>query len=186
MKMKDLGKDCESILVSEEEIASICDRLAKEITADYEGSGRDLIFVVILKGSLMFAADLIRRVPLASTIEFMKVSSYGARTESSGFIQVHLDLHRDVTGADVIVLEDIVDSGRTLEKLSALLSERGAHSVRTCTLLDKPDRRAVNYNPDYVGRTIPDAFVVGYGLDYDEKYRNLPFVGILSPSVYEK
>lgn len=184
--MKDLAKDCESILVSEEEIASICDRLAGEITADYADSGRDLIFVVILKGSIMFAADLIRRVQLPSTIEFMKVSSYGAQTESSGFIQVHLDLRRDVTGADVIVLEDIVDSGRTLEKLSALLSERGAHSVRTCTLLDKPDRRAVNYNPDYVGRKIPDAFVVGYGLDYDEKYRNLPFVGILSPSVYEK
>ena len=183
--MKDLAKDCESILVSEEELASVCDRLAAEITADYADSGRDLIFVVILKGSIMFAADLIRRVQLPSTIEFMKVSSYGARTESSGFIQVHLDLHRDVTGADVIVLEDIVDSGRTLEKLSALLSERGAHSVRTCTLLDKPERRAVNYNPDYVGRTIPDAFVVGYGLDYDEQYRNLPFVGILSPSVYE-
>lgn len=184
--MKDLSKDCESVLVSEAEIASICDRLAAEITADYANSGRELVFVVILKGSIMFAADLIRRVQLPSTIEFMKVSSYGAGTESSGFIQVHLDLLRDVSGADVIVIEDIVDSGRTLEKLSALLCERGANSVRTCTLLDKPDRRAVNYNPNYVGRQIPDAFVVGYGLDYDEKYRNLPYVGILSPSVYQK
>ncbi len=184
--MKELCQDCESILVSEEEIASICDRLAAQITADYAGSGRELVFVVILKGSVMFAADLIRRVQLPLTLEFMKVSSYGAQTQSSGFIQVHLDLLRDVGGADVIVVEDIVDSGRTLEKLSALLSERGAHSVRTCTLLDKPERRAVAYNPDYVGKQIPDAFVVGYGLDYDEKYRNLPYVGILRPSVYEK
>lgn len=181
-----LHKDCESVLVSQEELADICQRLGDQITAEYAQSDRELIFVVVLKGSIMFAADLIRCVTLPSLLEFMKVSSYGADTNSSGFIQVHLDLKRDVRGADVIVVEDIVDSGRTLEKLSGLLAERGAHSVRCCTLLDKPDRRAVQFHADYVGKVIPDVFVVGYGLDYDEKYRHLPYVGVLKPSVYEK
>ena len=181
-----LHEDCKSVLVSCEEIAEICQRLAKQIDEDYANSGRELVFVTVLKGSIMFAADLIRQVTLPSVIEFMKVSSYGAETNSSGFIQVHLDLKRDIRGADVIVIEDIVDSGRTLEKLTGLLSERGAHSVRCCTLLNKPDRRVVDFEADYVGKAIPDMFVVGYGLDYDEKYRHLPYVGELKPSVYEK
>jgi len=134
----------------------------------------------------MFATDLIRRIPLHCEMEFMKVSSYGKGTATSGFIQIHLDLKRDIKGADVIVIEDIIDSGRTLQKLQSLLSDRGAHSVKCCTLLDKPDRRQVDMHVDYVGMVIPDEFVVGYGLDYDEKYRNLPYVGILKPSVYEK
>ena len=183
--MKDLHKDCESVLVSEAELSQICDTLAKKITEDYAASDRELIFVVVLKGSVMFAADLIRRIPLSSSLEFMKVSSYGSDTNSSGFIQVHLDLKRDIRDADVIVVEDIVDSGRTLEKLTGLLAERGAHSVRCCTLLDKPDRRAVKFDPEYVGKKIPDVFVIGYGLDYDEKYRHLPYVGVLTPSVYQ-
>lgn len=183
--MKDLHKDCESVLVSEAELSQICDTLAKKITEDYAASDRELIFVVVLKGSVMFAADLIRRIPLSSSLEFMKVSSYGSDTNSSGFIQVHLDLKRDIRDADVIVVEDIVDSGRTLEKLTGLLAERGAHSVRCCTLLDKPDRRAVKFDPEYVGKKIPDVFVIGYGLDYDEKYRHLPYVGVLKPSVYQ-
>ena len=116
----------------------------------------------------------------------MKISSYGAETHSSGFIQVHLDLKRDVKDADVVVLEDIVDSGRTLEKLSHLLAGRGAHSVKCCTLLDKPERRQVEFNADFVGRVVPDVFVVGFGLDYNEKYRNLPYVGVLKPAVYQK
>ena len=118
-------------------------------------------------------------------MEFMKVSSYGAQTHSSGFIQVHLDLKRSVEGADVVIIEDIIDSGRTLEKLSGLLANRGAHSVRCCTLLDKPERRAVDYNADFVGKKIPDLFVVGFGLDFDEKYRNLPYVGVLKPELYQ-
>ncbi|MBQ8431871.1 MAG: hypoxanthine phosphoribosyltransferase [Clostridia bacterium] len=181
-----LEQDIELVLADEATLSGICDRLAAQITLEYQDSGRELIFVVILKGSVFFATDLIRRIPFATTMEFMKVSSYGKGTETSGFIQVHLDLKRDVKDADVIIIEDIIDSGRTLEKLTHLLADRGAHSVKCCTLLDKPERRQVAMDADYVGMEIPDAFVVGYGLDYDEKYRNLPYVGILKPSVYEK
>ena len=181
-----LDKDIESVLVNEQEIGEICDRLAREITERYRDSGRALILVTVLKGSVFFATDLIRRIPLACELEFMKVSSYGAATETSGFIQVHLDLKRDIKDEDVLVIEDIVDSGRTLKKLCSLLENRGAHSVACCTLLDKPERRQVKMDPEFVGRLIPDAFVVGYGLDYNEKYRNLPYVGILKPAVYGK
>lgn len=179
-------QDIEYILADEAKLNEICDRLAAQITAEFENSGRNLIFVTVLKGSVYFATDLIRRIPLKCEMEFMKVSSYGSGTSTSGFIQVHLDLKRDVNGADVIIIEDIIDSGRTLQKLSHLLEGRGAHSVRCCTLLDKPERRQANLNADYVGMEIPDKFVVGYGLDYDEKYRNLPYVGVLKPQVYEK
>lgn len=182
--MQNLHPDVERILADEEQIKAIVDRLAEQITKDYENSGRDLVFVVILKGSIFFATDLIRRIPLDSNIEFMKVSSYGAGTTTSGFIQVHVDLRRDVKDADVILIEDIIDSGRTLEKLSHLLANRGAHSVKCCTLLDKPERRQVPLMADYTGMEIPDEFVVGYGLDYNERYRNLPYVGILKRSVY--
>lgn len=184
--MYDFQKDIESVLADEAKLSEICDRLAAQITKDYENSGRDLVLITVLKGSVFFATDLMRRIPLKCEIEFMKVSSYGAGTETSGFIQVHLDLKRDVSGADVIIIEDIIDSGRTLQKLSQLMEGRGAHSVRCCTLLDKPERRQVDLRADYVGMEIPDAFVVGYGLDYDEKYRNLSYVGILKPSVYQK
>ena len=184
--MYEISRDIERVLVGKEELEDICDCLARQITEEYGDSPRDLVAVVVLKGSIMFATDLVRRIPRHVCLEFMKVSSYGAGTETSGFIQVHLDLKRDIRGADVIIIEDIVDSGRTLEKLSGLLANRGAHSVRCCTLLDKPERRQVNFNADYVGKSVPDVFVVGYGLDYDEKYRNLPYVGVLKPSVYEK
>ncbi len=184
--MYDFQEDIESVLADEQQLGEICDRLAAEITRDYENSSRDLIFVIVLKGSVYFATDLIRRIPLKCEMEFMKVSSYGAGTSTSGFIQVHLDLKREISGADVIVIEDIIDSGRTLEKLSQLFAGRGAHSVRTCTLLDKPERRQVKLDADYVGMEIPDRFVVGYGLDYNEKYRNLPYVGVLKPRVYSK
>ena len=185
--MQDMQKDIESILADEAKLAEICDRLAARITEDYRESDRDLVFVIILKGSVYFATDLIRRIPLRCEMEFMKVSSYGASTTTSGFIQVHLDLKRDVQGADVIVIEDIIDSGRTLEKLSHLLADRGAHSVRFCTLLDKPARRIpeLDIHADYTGFTIENEFVVGYGLDYKEVYRNLPFIGVLKPEVYE-
>ena len=184
--MYEISRDIERVLVGKEELEEICDRLAAQITAEYGDSPRDLVMVVVLKGSVMFATDLVRRIPRHVCLEFMKVSSYGAGTESSGFIQVHLDLKRDVRGADVIIIEDIVDSGRTLEKLSGLLANRGAHSVKCCTLLDKPERRQVNFNAEYVGKVVPDVFVVGYGLDYDEKYRNLPDIGVLDSRVYGK
>jgi len=183
--MSNLDNDVERVLVSREELEELCDRLANQITETYKDSNRDLVFVVILKGSAPFAMELFRRIPLDIRLEFMKVSSYGAGT-TSGFIQVHLDLKRDVKDADVLLIEDIIDSGRTLEKLSQLLANRGAHSVKCCTLLDKPSRRQVNLNADFVGKEIPDAFVVGFGLDYDEKYRNLPYVGILKREIYEK
>ena len=181
-----MEQDIEKILLDRAELNAVCDRLAKEITDAYRDSGRELIFITVLKGSMFFASDLISRIPLECEIEFMKVSSYGASTETSGKLQIHLDLKRDIYDADVLIIEDIIDSGRTLSLLSRMLSNRGAHSVKCCTLLDKPERRQVAFAADYVGTEIPDAFVVGYGLDYDEKYRNLPYVGILKPSVYSK
>ena len=182
-----LYNDCSSILVSEQEIAAICDRLAAEIQDTYKDSDRRLVMVVILKGSMPFAADLMKRLTLPIELEFMKVSSYGAGTKTSGEIKISLDLKRDdLQDIDLLVVEDIVDSGRTLFRLTQLLKNRNAHSVRTCTLLDKPSRREVDFVPDFCGTAIPDEFVIGFGLDYDEKYRNLPFVGILKREVYEK
>ena len=143
--------------------------------------------VCILKGSVMFYVDLIKKIQRPVEMEFMKASSYGAGTQTTGCINLHLDLKRtDYDKLDFILVEDIVDSGRTLSMLTALFRDRGAHSVRSCTMLDKPARREVDYNPDYRGLEIPDKFVVGYGLDYNEYYRDLPFVGVLKPEVYTK
>ena len=180
-----MNKDVESILVSEQEISDICDDIAKKINDDYRDSGRPLVLVCILKGSLMFTSELMKRIEIPMEVEFMKVSSYGAGTSSSGVVNIHLDIKReDVTDTDFIIVEDIVDSGRTLSHLVKYFCEKGASSVKTCTLLDKPDRRTVDFVPDYSGKIIPDKFVVGFGLDYDEKYRNLPYVGVLDPKVY--
>ena len=179
--------DIESILVSEAEIQEISTRIAEQINHDYENSDKKLILICILKGSLMFTCELMKKITLPMEIEFMKVSSYGAATESSGMINIHLDLKRDdLSDANFIIVEDIIDSGRTLSHLVRYLTDRGANSVKTCTMLDKPSRRTVDYIPDYCGKEIPDHFVVGFGLDYDEKYRNLPYVGILKPEVYSK
>ena len=162
------------------------DRLAAEIQAVYQNSQHRLIMVVILKGSVPFAADLMKRLSIPLELEFMKVSSYGAGAKSSGEIKISLDLNRDdLQDCDLLVVEDIVDSGRTLSRLTQLLKHRNAHSVRTCTLLDKPSRREVDFVPDFCGTAIPDEFVIGYGLDYAEKYRNLPFVGVLKREIYE-
>ena len=181
-----LYNDCAYTLVSTEQISRTVDRLAAEIQATYENSGRRLVMVVILKGSMPFAADLMKRLTLPLELEFMKVSSYGAGTKTSGEIKISLDLNRDdLQDIDLLVVEDIVDSGRTLSRLTQLLKNRNANSVRTCTLLDKPSRREVEFTPDFCGTVIPDEFVVGYGLDYNEKYRNLPFVGVLRREVYE-
>ena len=177
--------DIQEVLVSESELQAICDKLAKQITDDYKNSNRKLVLICILKGSLMFTTELMKRISLPLEVEFMKVSSYGSKTVSSGYINIHLDIKReDMDEVDFIIVEDIVDSGNTLSHLVRYLKERGAGSVRTCTLLDKPERRAVDFDPDYCGRVIPDAFVVGFGLDFNEKYRNLPYVGILKPEVY--
>ena len=182
-----LYNDCAYTLVSEQEIAAICDRLAAEITETYKDSTRRLVMVIILKGSMPFAAELMKRLSLPLELEFMKVSSYGASTKSLGEIKIHVDLKRDdLMDLDLLVVEDIIDSGRTLSRLTELLKNRNANSVRTCTLLDKPSRREVEFTPDFCGRIVPDEFVVGFGLDYNEMYRNLPFVGVLKREVYEK
>ena len=187
MTTEKLNSDVDRILISEEEISKIVERLSKEITEDYKNSKNHLVLVCILKGSILFFSDLIRRIDLPAQIECMKVSSYGAGSVSSGKINVILDFNRDdISDCDLLVIEDIVDSGKTLSHLVRYLSERGANSVKTCTLLDKPSRRTVDFTPDYCGREIPDKFVVGFGLDYDEKYRALPYVGILKPEVYIK
>ncbi len=178
-------KDIESILVTEKQIDEITTRIANQISADYKDSNKKLVFICILKGSLMFTCELMKKINLPIELDFMKVSSYGAGTSTSGVINIHLDIKRDdLSDADFVVIEDIIDSGKTLSHLVKYLSERGANSVKTVTLLDKPSRRMVEFTPDYCGMEIPDKFVVGFGLDYSEKYRNLPFVGILKPEVY--
>ena len=178
-------QDVERILVDGNELDEITTRLAKEINKDYADSKKPLILIIILKGSMPFASDLMKKIELPLEIEFMKVSSYGAGTKNSGEIKIHLDLMREnLEQYDLLVIEDIVDSGRTLSRLTQLLSHRNANSVKTCTLLDKPSRREVPFTPDYCGKVIEDEFVIGYGLDYNEKYRNLPYVGILKRSVY--
>lgn len=178
-------RDVEKILLSEDEIREIVADLGKKITEEYKGSQKPLVVIVILKGSLIFASDLIRKLDIPLEVEFMKVSSYGAGTKNSGEIKIHLDLNREhLENYNILIIEDIVDSGRTLSRLTQLLKNRNANNVKTCTLLDKPSRREVEFVPDFCGATIPDEFVIGYGLDYDEKYRNLPFVGILKREIY--
>lgn len=175
-----MNKDIEEILVDEEEISEICRRIAAEISEDYRNSEKKLLLLCILKGSVVFMGELMKRIDLPVEIDFMKVSSYGAGTATTGNINIHLDLQRrDMKDIDIIIVEDIIDSGRTLSHLTEYLRMKGAHSVRTCTLLDKPSRREVDFEPDYCGKVIPDKFVVGFGLDYDEAYRALPYVGIL-------
>ena len=177
----------ERVLVSADEIDQLTTRIAKEIDRDYGGEGNRLILVCILKGSIVFMGDLMKKVTVPVEIDCMKVSSYGAGTETTGSVNIHLDLMRpDLGSCDLLIIEDIIDSGVTLSYLTRYLLGKGARSVRTCTLLDKPSRRKVEFTPDYVGKEIPDEFVVGYGLDYAERYRALPFVGILKPEVYTK
>ncbi len=175
-------KEVEKILVSEDEVQEIVTRVASEIDRAYEG--KHLLMIAILKGSVVFMGDLMKKIKIPVEIDFMKVSSYGGSTESSGNISIHLDIQRDIRDCDVLVVEDIIDSGRTLSYLVDYLVLKGAKSVKTCTLLDKPSRRVVDYKADFVGKIVPDEFVVGYGLDYDERFRALPYVGVLSPEIY--
>ncbi len=178
-----MNKDIKEILISEEKIQEMVSRIAAEIDRDY--GDKNLVLVCILKGSIVFMGDLMKRITIPVEIDCMKVSSYGAGTESSGNINIKLDLARpDLPECDILIIEDIIDSGRTLKHLTDYLLFKGARSVKTCTLLDKPSRRMVEFVPDYVGCEIPDEFVVGYGLDFAEKYRALPYVGILKPEAY--
>lgn len=182
-----MHNDVERILIDEKELDAINARIAAEIDRDYADTDRKLVLIGILKGSVVFMADLMKKIRRQVEIDFMRVSSYGSGTESSGRIKIILDLHRDdLASCDVLVIEDIIDSGRTLSYLIEYLKLNGAHSVKTCTLLDKPSRRQVDFTPDYIGKEIPDEFVIGYGLDYDERYRTLPFVGILKREVYSE
>jgi hypoxanthine phosphoribosyltransferase len=178
----ELHQDIKEILFTEEQLKARVAELAAEINRDY--AGQELTLVGILRGSFVFLADLVRQVTVPCTVDFMAVSSYGGGTSSSGRIQINKDLSGDIAGKQVLVVEDILDSGNTLSYLLALLQTRRPASVRLCTLLDKPERRVKPVHLDYTGFAIPDAFVVGYGLDYDEHYRNLPYIGILKPSVY--
>ena len=182
-----MNRDIEKIMISAEELDKITTRLAAEIDRDYKDSDKRLLMVCILKGSLVFMGDLMKKLTIPVEIDCMKVSSYGSGTVSSGSIHIYLDLIRsDLPECDILIIEDIIDSGCTLSYLTEYLRLKGAHSVRTCTLLDKPSRRKVDYIPDYVGVEIPDEFVVGYGLDYAERYRALPYIGILKPEVYSE
>jgi hypoxanthine phosphoribosyltransferase len=174
--------DLKSILVTREEIDAAVQQLGDKITRDYEG--KTLLLVGILKGSVVFFADLMRSIDLPVETEFMAVSSYGASTKTTGVVNLVKDLTIDITGKHVLIVEDIVDSGMTLSYLKKYLSTRGAASIKIATLLDKPERRRVDLHADYFCFTIPDEFVVGYGLDYAEKYRNLPDIGVLDPKVY--
>lgn len=180
-----MNSSVERILVSEEEIDKIVTRLAGEIDRDYAGEDKNLVLVCILKGSVVFMGDLMKKLTVPLEIDCMKVSSYGAGTQTSGMIHIYLDLIRpDLSECDLLIIEDIIDSGNTLSYLVRYLLNKGARSVKTCTLLDKPSRRKVDFKADYVGVEIPDEFVVGYGLDYAEKLRALPYVGVLKPEVY--
>lgn len=181
-----MHNDIKEILLSEEKLDQITTKLAKKIENDYRDS-KNLLLLGILKGSVVFMSDLMKKIDMPMQIDFMKVSSYGSGTKTTGKINIILDLHRnDLTKLDILVVEDIIDSGKTLSYLTEYLKLAGARSVKTVTLLDKPSRREVEFEPDYCGATIPDEFVVGYGLDYAENYRTLPYVAILKPEVYTK
>ena len=171
----------EKVLVTEEEIAEIVSRVADEINRDYADSENKLVIVSVLKGAMPFTTDLMKKLNVVCELEFIKASSYGMGTESSGKIKIALDFNRDdIAECDCLIVEDIVDSGNTLNFLVQHLKDKGAKSVKTCTLLDKPSRRKVDFEPDYKGKVIPDEFVFGYGLDLFEKYRDIPFVAVVS------
>ena len=175
-------QDVEKILFTEEELQKRVAELGAQITADY--AGKTPVLASVLRGSYIFMADLTRQIKLPLTVDFMAVSSYGSGTASSGQVEIRKDLSDSIEGRDLLIVEDILDSGNTLYYLRRILNARHPASIKLCTLLDKPERRTKPIEADYKGFTIPDAFVVGYGLDYDERYRNLPYIGILKPEVY--
>jgi hypoxanthine phosphoribosyltransferase len=179
-----MNDDILEVLLSEEEIKAKVRELGAQITRDYEG--KTPFFLGVLKGCYVFMADLVRSVDLSCTMDFMAVSSYGGGTSSTGAVRITKDLSRDIEGKDVIIVEDILDSGITLSYLKTYLLNRKPASIRIVTLLDKPARRRAEITADYCGFAVPDEFVVGYGLDYAEHYRNLPYIGILKPEIYSR
>lgn len=179
-----MNNDIKNILVNEEEIKEINKRLGSQISKDYKD--KKLLLVSILKGAVVFMSDIMREIDLPCRIDFMVVSSYGKGTKTSGVIKIVKDLDINIEGYDVLIIEDILDTGLTLSYIVDILKSRNPNSVKICTFLDKPERRIADIKADYVGKEVPDEFVVGYGLDYDEKYRNLSYVGVLKPEVYTK
>lgn len=177
-----MHEDILRVLLTEEELRAKVQELGRQITQDYRGG--NLMLVTVLKGAVVFLADLMRAIDVPAEIDFMVVSSYGSGVKSSGVVKIVKDLDVPIKGRDILIVEDILDSGMTLSYLKELLESREPRSIRIATLLDKPARRKVDLQADYVGYAVPDEFVVGYGLDYDEKYRNLPYIGILKPEVY--
>ncbi len=183
MRSPDLVADVAGVLIPEDQIRARVAELGAQISADY--AGRELTLVSVLKGSLPFMADLMRAITIPVAIDLMEVSSYGGTaTESSGLVRILKDLSSSIDGRDVLIVEDIIDTGLTLNYLIRYLRGKNPRSLHICTLLDKPARRLVDIPIDYLGFTIPDQFVIGYGLDYGEHYRNLPFIGVLKPEVY--
>ena len=172
------------VLLSQEELKNKVEEIGRNISRDY--SGKNPLILSVLKGSFIFMSDLVRAVDIPCTVDFMSVSSYGAGTKTTGAVKIIKDLDIDISGRDIIIVEDILDSGVTLSYIMGLMEAKNAASISICTLLDKPSRRKVPVKVSYSGFEIPDEFVVGYGLDYAEKYRNLPFIGILKPEVYQK
>jgi len=176
-----MNRDILKVLYDEEQVAAKVSELGAMISRDYDG--KDLLMISVLKGAFVFMADLIREITVPLRMDFMMVSSYGPGVKTSGVVKILKDLDSPVEGRDVLVVEDILDSGKTLSYINTVLRARSPKSIRLVTLLDKPTRRQAEITPDYVGFTIPDEFVVGYGLDWDEKYRNLPYVGVINPEV---
>ena len=179
-----MQNDIQKVLISEDELRNKVAELGRQISEDYKDE--NLMLVSVLKGSVVFMADLMRAITIPASIDFMSVSSYGSGVKTTGVVKIIKDLDEVLTGKDILIVEDILDSGMTLAYLKEHIGAKDAKSIRIATLLDKPERRRVNIVPDYKGFVVPDEFVVGYGLDFDEKYRNLPYVGILKPCVYEK
>ncbi len=179
-----MQNDVKEILFSEEEIASKVKEIGQQISRDYKD--KNLMLVSVLKGSVIFMADLMRAIDIPLTIDFMAVSSYGSGVKTTGAVKILKDIDKDLSGFDLLIVEDILDSGITLSYLTKYLSNKGAKSIRIATLLNKEDRRQADIKADYSCFDVPDEFVIGYGLDYDQKYRNLPYVGILDPKIYEK
>ncbi len=181
---QNMRDDVLKTLLSEEELTAKVAELGAKITEDYRG--KDLLIVTVLKGAVVFLADLMRKIDTPAEIDFMVVSSYGSGTKTSGVVKIVKDLDVPLKDRHILIVEDILDSGLTLDYIKGILKDRGAASIKIATLLDKPARRKADLKADYVGYEVPDEFVIGYGLDYDEKYRNLPYIGILKPEVYSE
>ena len=180
--MSKMEQDILKVLYTEEQIAQRIKEMGQQLYQELEG--KNPLFISVLRGAFIFMADIVRACPVKSDVEFIAVSSYGNTTASSGAVKITHDLQQDITGRHLVVIEDILDSGNTLAFLKQYFITKGAASVTICTLLDKPSRRTKAITADYIGFTVPDEFVVGYGLDYAQKYRNLPYIGVLKPEVY--